>query len=115
MTTIHLDPAVADGLLRSLGWRVLGNDERGWQFVKPGRVARADGGAFGRDYLWERDDALTLALRELARCRWRVVDLLDVATAVRVGNSEPDVLEEMAEHVLSGAAADTDDEDGGER
>lgn len=68
MTTIHLTSEVADALLADHGWTVCSQDAQGraggvtLSYTRPGHPSRANGGRFGDDYLWERDEALTQAL-----------------------------------------------------
>jgi hypothetical protein len=60
--SIHLNGTVADKLLQARGWTFEPIRSGGVAYIKPGGTPRSLGGKFGIDYLWERDDALTLAL-----------------------------------------------------
>lgn len=59
--TVDIPEVLAEVLLKSRGW-TLEPCNGGNAYVKPGRQLRADGGAFGRDYLWDRGEALRLAI-----------------------------------------------------
>lgn len=60
--SLYLDDRVALALLVGRGWTIEPQIGGGNAYVKPGCKLRGRGGKFGVDYLWERDDALTLAL-----------------------------------------------------
>jgi hypothetical protein len=76
--SIHLPGSIADALLVARGWTIERLPQRTARksntggmvaevveercYVLPGGTPRAQGGKFGTDYLWERDDALGLAL-----------------------------------------------------
>jgi hypothetical protein len=59
---LHLPHELADALLVARGWRIERITDRWRAYVMPGGRGRADGGTFGIDFLWERDEAVTLAL-----------------------------------------------------
>lgn len=68
-TTVTLPASIADALLRSRGWTVepiysTAAGERANAYVFPGGTLRSQGGAFGTDYLWQRDEALTTLLEQ---------------------------------------------------
>ena len=60
--TVHLHDDVANTLLAERGWTIEPIDGGGNAYVLPGHTLRADGGQYGTDYLWDRQEALTLAL-----------------------------------------------------
>lgn len=60
-TTVDIPDELAVALLVSRGWTIEPCDG-GNAYVKPGRVLRSAGGKFGRDYLWDRGEALRLAI-----------------------------------------------------
>lgn len=62
MSTVHIPNTTADSLLTARGWRVVVKVDDGVHYVRPGRKSRHEGGKFGTDWLWERDEALTEAL-----------------------------------------------------
>lgn len=69
--TIYVRDDDVDTLLQARGWRpCVQRDRRGLPFTswtRPGHPSRAEGGRFGRDYLWHRQEALELALAGEAR------------------------------------------------
>lgn len=61
--SIYLHDDMARVLLTARGWTIEPQIGGGHAFVKPGGKLRGRGGKFGDDFLWEIDDALTMALR----------------------------------------------------
>lgn len=55
--TITLDAGIATALLKGAGWTIEPCDG-GNAYIRPGHPTRAEGGAFGLDYLWSLDEAL---------------------------------------------------------
>lgn len=53
---------IALRLLAMQGWTVKPMPRGGHMYIKPGGKHRDKGGKFGEDFLWERDDALRVAL-----------------------------------------------------
>lgn len=66
--TVHIDRTRAIEILEEKGWKIdSGTSRKGEPFsyyVMPGHKGRAEGGKFGADFLWELDEALTVALGE---------------------------------------------------
>lgn len=65
--TIHVPVERAREVIRERGWTVCvqypaGGGESFASYTRPGRPSRAEGGRAGVDYLWELDEALTVAL-----------------------------------------------------
>lgn len=65
--SVHLPDTIADALLTARGWRIVsagwdGRSQASHYFVKPNGKPRHAGGKCGADYLWQRDEALALAL-----------------------------------------------------
>lgn len=59
--SISLPPEDARALLVRYGWGIcMENTTR--SYTRPGQLSRAEGGIFGRDYLWQADEALADAL-----------------------------------------------------
>lgn len=76
MITVHLNNETADALIAQAGFTVCEEStarsrrstSRGSfkSYTKPGRTPRNEGGQFGEDYLWEKDEALLVSLEILA-------------------------------------------------
>lgn len=66
--TITLSGETADALLEQHGWQIARSprDHGAAHYVIPGGRSRDDGGKFGADWLWQRDEALTDALTDAA-------------------------------------------------
>lgn len=63
MLSVNITSEQADKLLTARGWQVV--RVRGEvHFVRPGGRRRADGGQYGKDYVWQRDEALMVALTD---------------------------------------------------
>lgn len=65
--TVHIPRDRARQLIEERGWtRCVQSSARGGElfasYTRPGHPSRAEGGRAGTDYLWELDEALTVAL-----------------------------------------------------
>lgn len=67
--TVHIPIQKATETIEAAGWRVYSNfSERlgrsVYQYVRPGKKSREEGGKFGDDFLWHLDEALTRVLTD---------------------------------------------------
>jgi hypothetical protein len=67
--TVHIPIEKATEIIEDAGWQVFStfSERLGrcvYEYVRPGKKSRNDGGKFGDDFLWHLDEALTRVLAD---------------------------------------------------